>query len=424
MSVLSGKEVRKFFLEETWKEGRIYWQGGLVKDLVHAEGSWQGTVLDLSGAYRVRVRLTGQSLTIDCSCPAAGEPCRHAAALLWGWLVAPGTFLPAHRLRTKIDVLSRAEAVALLQQVVEEEGALLDRLLQGREKVSPQLTGAGLLALVYNLGFNPGSPWVNWRLFAERYRAALEMIAAQIPGREAEARVALNTLLHQLCGLLVQVPELRSLLLPLFWETFNQCVFPFRTRLDPAILEEILAVYHQIPLTAAEEKQFGELLSRLLANGLVEAGSLHALLSPGKEGDIDLKKLRLYGLFLLCSGKEDEFAKLFTACNQELAPCLVLIDLLEEETKYEQAKALLKKNLLKFTTPADRYVLRYRLAQLYRKTGELRPALFLEMLNFTARPGKKEYLQLKELAVTVGEWEAVKKRLMGLKTGDEKDILN
>ena len=82
MSVFCGQEVRKFFGAETWKEGREYWRGGLVKDLVQAEGSWQGTVLDLSGSYRVRVRLAGKSLTIDCSCPAAGTPAPRGGAAL------------------------------------------------------------------------------------------------------------------------------------------------------------------------------------------------------------------------------------------------------------------------------------------------------------------------------------------------------
>ena len=280
-----------------------------------------------------------------------------------------------------------------------------------REKVSPQLTGAGLLSLVYNLGFKQGSPWVNWRLFAERYQAALNLIAAKMPEQEAEGQVALATILQQLNKLLVQAPEVRSLLLPLFWQTFTQCVLPFNTRLDPGILEEMLTVYRQIPLTAVEEEQFKKIIAQLLAKGLVEPESLRMLLSPGKQGETDLKKLRLLGWLLLHTGREEEFTQLPAAGDRQLAPFLVLIDLLEEETKYEQAKALLKENLVNFTGPADRYILRYRLAQLYRKTGELRPALFLEVLNFAERPGKREYLQIKELAMAVGEWAAVKKRL-------------
>ena len=418
MSVLSGKEIREFFGAQTWKQGREYWQGGLVKDLMQAEGSWQGTVLDLSGTYRVRIRLAGKTLTIDCSCTESGVPCRHAAALLWGWLVAPEKFIPAERLRARIEALSREEAVALLRQVVEEEGALLYRLLQGQEKVSPQLTGAGLLTIVYNLDFKQGSPWVNWRLFAERYEAALNLIAARMPEQEAEGRAVLATLLQQLSELLVQAPEVRSLLLPLFWQTFTRCVLPFNTRLDRGMLENILAVYLQIPLAAAEEEQFGELLIQLLAKGLVGPETLRSLLSSGEQGEKDLKKLRLQGLLLLSFGKQEEFEQLMTACDRQLAPFLILVDLLEQHKKYEQARAALRANLAKFTTPGDRYILRYRLARLYRKTGELRPALFLEMLNFAERPGKKEYLQIKELAMAVGEWEAVRKRLTGIKTGN------
>lgn len=413
MPALSGKEVRKLFGAEKWKQGREYWQSGLVKDLVQARGSWQGKVLDLSGHYQVRIRLAGKTLTTDCSCTETGDPCRHAAAVLWGWLVAPGRFLTTDWLIAKLEALSRQEAIALLRQVAEEEGALLHRLLRGQERVSRQLTGAGLLSLVYNLGFNQGSPWVNWRLFAERYQAALKLIVLKMQEQRAEGQAALETILQQLLELLAKASEVKSLLLPLFFQTFAQCISPFNTKMDTVMLKKILAVYLQVPLDATEEERFGQLINQLLAKGLIGQDTLRSFLSSGEQGETeDLKKLRLQGLILLGSGKQVEFEQLITACDRQLAPFLTLIDLLEQQAKYEEAKVVIKANLVKFTTAADRYILRYRLAQLYRKLGELRPALFLEVLNYTERPGKNEYFQIKELAMAVGEWNAVRKRLV------------
>ena len=84
MSVLSGKEIREFFGAQTWKQGREYWQGGLVKDLMQTEGSWQGTVLDLSGTYRVRIRLAERPSRLTVPVRRAESPRRHAAALPLG----------------------------------------------------------------------------------------------------------------------------------------------------------------------------------------------------------------------------------------------------------------------------------------------------------------------------------------------------
>ncbi|HBT17826.1 MAG TPA: hypothetical protein DEB05_12830, partial [Firmicutes bacterium] len=158
MQTFNRKEMRKLFSSEKWKQGRAYWQTGLVLDPVQGSTSLQATVSGLTAAHRVRIRQNGNSVTMDCSCAEAGSPCQHAAAVLWGWFLAPGEFLKAEQLLLKIKALSKEEAVELIGQLAEEEGALLQRLLK-KEQSTQQLTGNGLLCLVSNLGFNYGSPW-------------------------------------------------------------------------------------------------------------------------------------------------------------------------------------------------------------------------------------------------------------------------
>ena len=68
MYLPTGKELRKEFSREKWRQGGEYWRAGLVKDTVQGKGVWQATVIGATGSCRVRIRVKGRSLRIDCSC--------------------------------------------------------------------------------------------------------------------------------------------------------------------------------------------------------------------------------------------------------------------------------------------------------------------------------------------------------------------
>ncbi|HBK68260.1 MAG TPA: hypothetical protein DDZ91_06430 [Firmicutes bacterium] len=414
MQTFNRKEMRKLFSSEKWKQGRAYWQTGLVLDPVQGSTSLQATVSGLTGAHRVRIRRNGNSITMDCSCAEAGSPCQHAAAVLWGWFLAPGEFLKVEQLLLKIKALSKEEAVELIGQVAKEEGALLQRLLK-KEQATQQLTGNGLLCLVSNLGFNYGSPWVNWRLFEASYRSALKLIVRTTQERNTGGWEALFGLIKRTKDLLTIAPEAKNLLLPLFFEATDLFLLPTFPGLRGEMLNEFMAVYLQTPLEKVEEELFHQIIFKLWVKELVEKEKLCSLLSSSDDPLklCALKKFRLRGLISIRYGKKEDLEELIDECKSHLMRLLWLLDLLEENSQNEEAKTLIKWGLSIFLTIEDRYILRYRLAQIYRKAGELRPALFLELLNFKERPGKAEYLSLKQLAMAVGEWDALKERVDG-----------
>lgn len=413
MFLPKGKELRGEFSPEKWRLGGEYWRAGLVQDMVQGRGVWQATVIGITGSHRVRIRVRGRSLTVVCSC--LEEYCQHAAAVIWGWSVAPQNFSRVDQLLTKVKTLSEDQILEILDQLALEEGALLERLLAGKEREKQKLSGESLLCLVNTLDFQSVSPWAKQQLLAEKYRSILRMIQVTIDEGAPEVGTALLSLINRTRELLLALPEGKSFLLPLFFEASDLFICHSFPDLNEEIIKELIEAYLKLILEDSEEEKFHQLFFTFLEKGEVERREFISLLSiPEKKEKLDLfglKKIRLIGSILINFKEEEELDKFIQWCNSQLIMVLVLLDLLAENEWYEKAKMVIKIALSRFSSDNQRFVLRYRLAQMHRKLGEEREALFLELLNFEERPGKTEFFSLKELAMRVGEWNSVKKRL-------------
>ena len=458
-SMSSGSRERFFsrlFPAGEWRRGREYAREGLISGACYSQGVWQGTVYSALGSYRVRVKRESGGWRMSCSCPSGEGRCRHAAALLSYWLREPEAFAPLTEVYRRLAGLSRREAVALLELVAEEEGALLRRLLAGRgrggEKKQRVPLGK-LLRFLKELGLETGAPWRSRQIWEERWSNLLLAVEEELrtgagySKKKAWEGLLLLTgrMLDFLAGLFPGVspdlssPGLHPDLSPATVAAGDlfRLLEPLATyggegrEVPPPVLAKILRFYLQIPLAAGEEERFRLLLRRLAAVAGREAFSSLVGFSPFSpsvapsftpssahsspraeaaccaEGQLPVVRwVRLAGE-LWPPGSEG-FPALAGWCLEDARRLLPLLDFLEEKGEYREAKILIQRGTNLFAGAGGRYLYRLRLAALHRALGEEKEALYLEYLNFTERPGREEYFSLQSLALQVGEWPRIK----------------
>ncbi len=404
------QEVLKLFTPEQWKTAREYWREGLVWATYYGDGIWQGKVAGSLDHYRVRVRRLGKGWQTECSCWERRARCRHAAALLWGWLAEPEKFTPVEELTESIARLSRTDAVELLYRAALEEAELVKKLLAGADEGKRRRVSLpGLLYLVKSLQLDTGSPWLSRRLWEERWGnllAAVEDGLQEEPGKAWPALLLLAEKMLDFCLSLAAGETAAgdvAALVALLGRRPEQ-------QIPARISEKLLDYYLNSPLSGEEEEKFYPFFHRLCA---VKGGKfLLELLRPKVEGEgnflAGVRGIRLAAKLL--SGTEN-FQELARWCLADCRRLLPLLDYLEEQGKYREAKNLLQKALPLFAAPSGRYLYRLRLAALHRMLGENRRALYLGVLNFAERPGREEYFTLKRLATLTGDWQTIKPRL-------------
>lgn len=409
-------DLINIFTPEQWEKAREYWREGLVCETYYGDGIWQGTVTGSLGNYRVRVKRRGNRWRTDCSCLERRPRCRHAAALLWGWMMEPERFTPVEELTSKITLLSRTDAVEFLYRVAVEEAGLVKNLLAGGDggKERTRVSLPGLLYLVKSLGPDTGSPWLNRQVWEERWRnllAAVEEELVQGTGEAWQALVLLTEKMLDFCLSLspgepgVKVAGYTACLLELLTGRLEK-------EIPERVIEKLLDFYLKFPLSGEEEEKFHVFFRKLCA--VKSRKFLFTMLQSKFDGEVKfpsgVRVIRLAGM-LLPGEEKKEFQELAGWCLKDCRRLLPLLDLLEEKKKYQEAKELLQEALPLFDTASGRYLYRLRLAVLHRMLGENRQALYLGILNFTVRPGREEYFALKRLALTTGEWKTIKPRL-------------
>lgn len=414
--------ILKLFTPEQWKTAREYWREGLVYETYYGDGIWQGTVTGSLGNYRVRVRRLGKGWKTDCSCLERRVRCRHAAALLWGWLTEPERFTPVEELTDRIALLSPSDAVELLYRVAVEEAELVKKLLAGEDDgKSRRVSLPGLLYLVKSLKLDTGSPWLSRRVWEERWRnllAALEDGLQQGTGNAWPALLLLAEKMLDFCLSLSAGETVAAYVVSLVELLTGRP----EKQIPVGISEKLLDFYINFPLSGGEEEKFHLFFIQLCA-GKGRKFLLNMLQSK-VEGEVKflpgVRGIRLAGKLLYGT---DDFQALTGWCLEDCRRLLPLLDFLEEKGEYQEAKNLLQKALPLFDTPSGRYLYRLRLAVLHRMLGENRQALYLGVLNFAERPGREEYFTLKRLASITGDWKMIKPRLYQSMAGKAPALL-
>jgi len=128
---ISSSQIRDWVGVTSLARGEAYFEG---KAIDHAR--LQGTTLKAlcQGSqpqpYRVEVTFDAQGIaSAGCSCPVGdGGHCKHVAALLLAWIHMPEDFAPQQPPEDRLEEMSKADLITLIQRMIKTDPGLEDLL--------------------------------------------------------------------------------------------------------------------------------------------------------------------------------------------------------------------------------------------------------------------------------------------------------
>jgi hypothetical protein len=351
------------------------------------------------GNYRVKIVWDDGRLTSQCDCPYPRDFCKHAAAVAWGWLNEPESFVSAQTLTRKIESLTREEINGILIQFASRDpesvltalaiapkprggfGAI-ERLTENMSHGSVGST-EWLTAWRRILGLLTGEDFQTYALLWDRL---IEYGIVYLKTGEHPPETCCDYF-EQTLGIWGKNAEMSSDSPSGWWEAY-------------------LDLYRE----SSDERR--QRLQRFLRKSLDEPKRrvLADVLERSSPGDWSLTGLRV-GLSL---ENDDQLSRIAREASDNLEHTLILLDAFTDWQAWDWLKHTARESLRR-CSQEDKFLFRERLAPAHLNLGEPRQALSLLLTNFKERPGWKEYLELVKVA------EAAHERVRALK--ESRDAL-
>lgn len=387
------EDLQAVAFPEVLARGVTYWENGHVRGGFVAGDTISADVMGTMGDYRVRITWDDGRLKGQCDCPYKGSFCKHAAAVVWGWLNEPERFLTADRLIEQIDRLSRAEIRRVFLQLAAQDPQRVLAVL-AIQPVAPEQQGV-VERLTENMARGEmGSPeWLT------AWRRILELLAEAPYDKH-------QTLWEQLIGYGVDYLQKGDGIPEAFWDYFQQALRVWGRNAD--LMGDVLPKWWNGFLTLY--RQSDDERRRWLAVSLIDAlhenncAELLKILAETVDGDWSLIGIKV-GLALRTKA---DLRPMLNAALHELDHTLALLDACTDWQAWEWLKRLAQNGLRWFSSD-NRLLFRERLALAHVKLGEPRQAFVLLLANFRERPGWGEYLELMKVAEAARELERGRK---------------
>jgi hypothetical protein len=452
---ITERDVRALVDEGTFERGSEYAREGAIFDARRVgealRARCEGTSQE---SYPVEVRATSEGVRADCTCPVGGHgPCKHAVALLLTWIARPADFLVLDDIQSLLGRRSKAELLALIEQMVRQEPDLETLLLAPMPGAKrPRGDEAGLLrdrVALYRrragaIFRRASTEWGAVVGVAHDLRAMLAMgdglldagdaadafalysavSGAVIDGAEVYVRQDEDGLLH---GVLVACvdgferclsvpdvsPEVREAALGALFDILDaekddslqvdDIPETILRRTTPAEREKVAAWIRALrpEVTAWRELPYGRFLLDLEASAMTDEAYLVAC----RELDLHVERVRR----LLQRHRTDEALKAAREAPEWAVHPLAV--LLSEHGRDEDAEALVRARM---PTPPDTALLQW-LFDRVRRRGDMRETTRLIEALFTASPSLDRYLVARSLprdAEGVEPWTAARARLI------------
>ena len=168
-SPLSHTDIQHWVGPASFQKGMFYFGQGAIH-----EARLQGQTLKArchgsqAASYKLQVTLGLEGIaSANCSCPVgAGGRCKHIAALLLTWVDAPASFKKTDGLAASLDERSKAELIAIIQQMIQREPdleMLLEMPLPGIETVEKPLDAQIIRKQAEHAFRSPDGEWeIGW----------------------------------------------------------------------------------------------------------------------------------------------------------------------------------------------------------------------------------------------------------------------
>lgn len=367
--------------------GRRYWIEGYVQFMQSAAGQLKGIVTGSLGDYRVVVEWKDGVIRAQCDCPFKGAFCKHATALVWGWLNHSERFLSHEHVVSLVERLTPTEMRVVLREISVNAPEVLAMALKQWQPAKG--LGEGI---VRDLADSLGKGRLQRPEWLMAWRRALQLLES--------GSGDLDTL-NRLITLGFRYLRESETMDPDFIALFGQTIQAWSQRAKPGILPEWWNDGWDA-LTMIQGKTRRQLRHAILNSLEPWSGSILTTLGYPPELDdegfgagIDY----VIGRLLICGG---DLRPVKEWALYRLERALKLMDLYTEEEAWNLLKDLARDGLRRAET-GDRLIFRRRLALSHRKLGEPKQALALLGADFLERPGWEEYLELSETAKEAGE---------------------
>ena len=441
--VLTHSDIQRWVGLASFQKGMSYFGRGAIY-----ESRLQGQTLKArcrgsqADSYKLQATFGPAGIACaDCSCPVgAGGRCKHVAALLLSWVDAPASFKESADLASSLEKRSKAELIALIQQMLQRAPdleMLLEMPLPRTETVEKPLDVQIIRKQAEHAFRSPHGDWVmGWGdpyEIAEELQTLLDLAgqyqAKNSPGNAATIyRTVAETVLgcedaviqdeagrlgsvidacaEGLEGCLVSIPEAvqrESLLKGLFdihaWD-LKAGGIGIGERVPDILLEQATPLERQMISDWIEtalpgvndwaRRAMGGLLLRLQADTLDDEAFLETCRVTGRLKDL-VDRLLALGRLDEASGEARQ------AGDYDL---LGLADLFVQHGQAPLAETLMRERA---QTSQDTRLLEW-LIEYAKNQGDLNQALAFAEKLFWLRPMLPAYVEMEQLAQPQKEW--------------------
>ncbi len=446
---LDVEQIKQRTNDKTYKRGLdIYRQQNIIDPALRGdilEGYYQGSGLN---PYHIQVELDDDAIrSATCNCGyKRGDDCKHIVALLTTYVMEPDVFAQQAERDDPLLHLNKDELLNLVQQMVHRHPDLQDMIenpdeasqanqvidiepyrQQFHEVLHHDVRSRYAAEAVYDL-LETGERWaeqLNWRSAVTLYQAILgEAIQPDHYAFDDEGKLvrALSEVLDGLTTLLpypalMEADEIRySMLQTLFrayvweqntrWEDLSEnvpeIVLTFATDDDLAQIREQLSFYKDESLEEGHlqvASRYGSFLTYLDAQRKDPKSTLALLL------DQELYALAFYrNLLLELIPSATEIARQYLDDDEFLQAVIIL----DQQGKTEIALRLAENRLKnQFDDGLAGWLIQY-----YRDNDDYTLALQRQRQRMLHNPSLGNYLQLKEIALILGEWADIEPRIL------------
>ncbi len=442
---ISSSQIRDWVGVTSLVRGEAYFEGGAID-----QSRLQGTTLKAlcrgsqPQPYKVEVTFDAQGIaSAGCSCPVGDDGhCKHVAALLLTWMHTPEDFTPQLPPEDRLEEMSKADLITLIQRMLKANPDLEDLLdlpLPGRSAKpldESQFHRQVMKAINGSSGRWDGVVGAVGDLEQLRDLAETYADAQDISNAETAYRVLIETILDNYEGLYDEDGEagsfvnecveglgdclevesdpirrqriLRTLCDCTLWDTKQGGIGVGEGGMD-FILEQatpqekqLVAGWTRIALEKAggdwERNALGGILLNLEADSIDDEMYLRICRESGRILDLVDRLLKMGRM-------DDAELEASGASDYDL---LGLANLFVEHTYPEIAERLIRARI---PVSTDSRLLEWLKNHLV-KTGKLEEALSLAEKLFWQRPSTPGYADIRQIAASIQQWDEHRRRIL------------